>query len=142
MALRWGKTEGAYNKYKWIFSKTLPLILKSDKPLSESTYVRDVISFANEKSLPGQNWYKKVIVSAEDNAVVIRSRNASIVDIYKDIPAQTLFDIIKKFQDAEMPEVFKCVYSGDASELKRVASEFGFEIEEKGNSILEFRRNN
>lgn len=140
-ALRWGKSEGAYRKYSYIFSKPLPFKIESNSPMSEATYIRDVIAYAHQNDLPGKEWYRKVIVSPqEDGTILMRSRgNANLGDITR-YPTNTVFDILKMMGDETITDGYRCHVTEPIYEVKTMLQGFDkWDIYELDKHTVEFR---
>lgn len=114
--LRWGKSEGAYRKYSYIFSKPLPFKLDSRSPISEASYIRDVIAYANANDLPGKEWFQKVTVSPQDDGtVLVKSKAGHNLNSAKRYPTHTVFDLLKMLGDGEVKDAYRCITTEEAS---------------------------
>lgn len=105
MALRWGFTEGAYNKYAHYFSKELPISIHSTSPISTAAHIRDVIKYAYQHKLKGGELYKQVKVSAQEGDIVLiyarQSANSSL-------PTHNIFELMCMLDGGEgMPHGYK-----------------------------------
>ena len=105
MALRWSKTLGAYNKYKYLFSKSLPIFIPLKKgQIAKATYIRDVIAYAKENNLPGGEWYKRIRVSPKDDGVLVFDTQKKALKL----PEESLFSLIKKADTLKSEYAFVC----------------------------------
>jgi hypothetical protein len=124
-ALRWGKTDGAYRKYSYIFSKPLPFKLDSNSPISEAAYVRDVIAYAHENDLPGKEWYRKVTVSPqEDNTVLVKAKSGTDLEDVKRYDTNTVFDLLKMLGDETLKDGYRCHTTEPVEEVKTMLEGF------------------
>ena len=124
-ALRWGKTLGAYNKYKRLFQEPFPRVYQTSSPLAQASYIRDALKFAAEHHLPGGQYHKKVMVSPEEEGVVIRLKNdqGSAIASY---PVETVFTLLQKNEALALGYEF--VATNTPEELNGVLEAFGFKV--------------
>lgn len=127
MALRWSKTMNAYNKYKHIFSKSLPVIIKCDAPISKASHLRDVIKFAHENHLPGQNWYGKVMVSPEEGQVVIKKKQKEATPTLE-YPYEPMFLLLAHIQDGTAGAGFKFTSDTSPKRLNEMLEPLGLMV--------------
>lgn len=124
-ALRWGKTDGAYRKYSYIFSKPLPFKIVSTSPISEATYIRDVIAYAHQNDLPGKEWFKKVTVSPqEDNTVLVKAKKGTDLDSITKYPTNTVFDLLQMLGDEKIENGYRCHTTESLPELQQMLAGF------------------
>ena len=110
MALRWGLTLGAYNKYKHLYAEPFPKIFETRSPIVQATYIRDALKYANTNSLPGGHLYKKVVVSPQENGVVIRLVNdKQILASIASFPVETIFSLMSKYKELEVGYEFSSI---------------------------------
>lgn len=140
-ALRWGKSEGAYRKYSYIFSKPLPFKLESLSPISEASYIRDVIAFAHKGNLPGKEWYKKVTVSPqEDNTVLIKPKRGTSLDTITRYSTNTIFDLLKMLGEGTMENGYRCNITEPVDEIQEMLLGFAqWQVLELDKHTVEFR---
>lgn len=142
MALRWGMTDGAYRKFSYIFSKPLPFKVESTAPISDASYIRDVIHYAHKNGLPGQEWYKKVIVSPqEDGSVLVRAKNASgSLEASTKYETKTIFDLLRMVDQNTIEDGYVCHITDPYDEVKETLSAFSrYDILDLGNYTVEFK---
>lgn len=141
MALRWSKTEGAYRKWSFIFTKPLPFKVDSNAPISDASYIRDVIAYAHEHDLPGKDWYQKVTVSpVEDGTVLIKAKKGTDLEDTRKYPTYTIFDILKMLGDDEINNGFRCHITDKVIEIKEMLQGFEqWDVLELDPYTIEFR---
>jgi hypothetical protein len=86
------------NKYKHLYAEPFPKIFKTNSPITQATYIRDALKYANTNSLPGGHLYKKVVVSPQEYGVVIRLVNDNEVSKILDLPVETLFSLMATYK--------------------------------------------
>lgn len=126
MALRWGLTQGAYEKYAYIFERNLPAKISVKSPISEASYIRDVIRYAHENSLKGATWYGKVKVSAYDQDTIIISQRGH--DDLTKYPQHTVFDLLTMQELGHLPSPYTCIIFDSVDAVVAVFKELGYEI--------------
>lgn len=139
MAYRWSLTQGAYDKYSYIFEQTLPAKIIVNAAISEASYIRDVIRYANENNLKGADWYKKVKVSAQDQHTIIIAdkvaRNSATT-----YPQNTIFDLINMHELGSMPNPYTCYLLDGISTVQSVLEDLGYEVIPMSNNVAQIRR--
>ena len=140
-ALRWGKSEGAYRKYSFIFSKPLPFKLESTSPMSEASYIRDVIAYAHQHDLPGKEWFRKVTVSPqEDNTVLVKAKRGTNLDNVTRYNTNTIFDLLKMLGDETIEDGYRCHITEPVHEVQQMLEGFEkWDIYELDKHTIEFR---
>jgi len=137
MATRWGLTAGAYKKWCFIFDKPLPVVITTNSPISDASYVRDVIRYANMNNLKGANWFNNVKVSAaEDGTLVISHRNGGM-EVY---PKLNIFEFIRTIQDNEYKDGDRFIVLDGHLAAKQVCENLQLSIIHLGNDVVEIRR--
>lgn len=140
-ALRWGKSEGAYRKYSYIFSKPLPFKIDSLSPISEASYIRDVIAYAHANDLPGKEWFKKVTVSPqEDNTVLVKPKRGTDLDTITRYSTNTIFDLLQMLGEEKMQNGYRCNITDPVEEVQEMLLGFTkWEVFELDKHTVEFR---
>jgi len=124
MALRWSKTQGAYNKYKHLLGKTLPITFPcTSGQIHKASHIRDVIKYANENHLPGGHLYKKVKVSPQDEGVVIYQVNNTQKSSR---PIETIFSLINS---KELIVGYEFDSVANVKDVKETLKSLGIEID-------------
>ena len=140
-ALRWGKSEGAYRKYSYIFSRPLPFKIESLSPISEASYIRDVIAYAEKNDRPGKEWYKKVTVSPqEDNTVLVKAKRGTSLDDITRYSTNTIFDLLKMLGEGTMENGYRCNITEPVDEVTEMLKGFAeWQVLELDKHTVEFR---
>lgn len=139
MALRWGMSEGAYRKFAYIFSKPLPFKIDSVAPISDASYIRDVIHYAHKHGLPGRDWYKKVVVSPqEDGTVLVRSKTSQAFEtLTPKHEIKTIFDLLKMVDENTIKDGYTCYITDPVDEVKETLAGFTkYDILEVGTQTI------
>ena len=142
MAARWGKTSGAYKKFERIFSRSLPVTVPSNAPISDAGFLRDVLAYAHEHGLAGATWYKKVTVSPqEDNCVIIKAKPMFAEELSAAIlPELSILEILKKIEDGDIVAGYQCTLEEPYDEVAEVVDGFDFSLRKLGGMNVEFKR--
>lgn len=140
--MRWGKTMGAYDKFKSMFEQELPVTIPSNAPMSDASYIRDVILYAKENGLTGGDWSGKVYVSPqEDMTVVIKAKPIFADELGSVVyPSNTVFSILKQIEENKISNGFRCEILDSYATVTEAVSDLGFTIRKLGGNIVEFVR--
>ena len=140
MAYRWSKSLSAYNKWKHIFDNTLPMELTCEKSnaLSTATYIRDIITFANEHDLKGSHWYKTVMITAlDEKTLLIRPKRSDSIIAMSTHPNKNVFDLLGMAQDKTLKIGYTFYTPEDVNDLLLTMQELGILFIHKGQGICE-----
>jgi len=99
--VRWGLTQNAYEKYKFIFDLNLPAKVKVSSK-AQVTYIRDVMRFAAENDLKGKDFYGKVKATVIDNDYV--RLDYKINGITSTLDMVSVFDILDSYMKGKPME--------------------------------------
>jgi hypothetical protein len=130
MPIRWSKTAGGYNKYRYIFTKALPQEIECPSPISKASIIRDVIKYAHDHHLPGQDWYGHVVVTPEEGKVIIRKRNPK-AEVTLDYPFAPLMVLLANIQKDIIKPGFKFTSDKSAKELNSILNPLGLHVKDK-----------
>ncbi len=135
--IRWGLTEGAYRKWAFLFDKDLPTEIHVPKgALSHAGYIRDVIRYANENNLKGQDWFGAVQITATSDRTItiIPKGKISIANL----PSLSAMELLNYYNQGKIVNRFKCYFPDGEEELAHIATSLNLQYVSKGNNIFEF----
>lgn len=135
--IRWGLTEGAYRKWAFLFDKDLPTEIHVPKAaLSHAGYIRDVIRYAKENNLKGQDWFGAVQITATSDRTItiIPKGKISIANL----PSLSAPELLDYYNQGKVINRFKCYFPDGESELAHIATSLNLQYVSKGNNIFEF----
>ena len=141
MAFRWSKSLNAYEKWKFIFSKNLPLQLETQQSaLTVSTYIRDVLWFANENNLLGKEWYKNVVISPIGETTILiqekRSKGKRLETISAH-PTHSIFDLIELAQSGSLKAGYTFLRIDDLEDITELLGQFNITMIDLGDNLCQ-----
>lgn len=141
--MRWGLTQGNYDKWAIYFGMQLPIRITVSSALSQAVYLRDAILFAYKHNLPGKEWYKKVRVSPEDKHTLIIKPIPGKEDelgVATSYPISNIMQVELTIMEGNVHEGYRLRLIDDFEAVCEVIEDTEWTIHKVFDNVVEFRR--